>query len=70
MKSPANLRAGNARAGIELIVALSGVSSFAIRAAQQWNITLCGFVRQERAYIYTYPEKVRLGNNGRYKHAG
>ena len=59
-----------ARAGIELIVAVSGVSSFAITAARRWHITLCGFVRQGRANIYTYPERVRFSNNGRYRHAG
>jgi len=58
-----------ARAGIELIVAVSGASSLAIDAARQWNITLCGFVRQRRANIYTYPERVRLDNHGRYSHA-
>lgn len=58
-----------ARAEIELIIAVSGVSSLAITAAQQWNVTLCGFVRQERANIYTCPERVRFSNNGRYTYA-
>jgi FdhD protein len=58
-----------ARAGIELIVAVSGASSLAIEAARQWNITLCGFVRPGRANIYTCSERVRLGNHGRYHHA-
>ncbi len=59
-----------ARAGIELIVAFSGASSFAIEAARQWNITLCGFARQGRANIYTYPERVRLSDSGRHTNAG
>jgi len=59
-----------ARAGIELVVAVSGVSSYAITAARQWNITLCGFVRNGRINIYTDPTRIRLGNNGRYAHAG
>jgi FdhD protein len=59
-----------ARAGVELIVAVSGVSSYAITAARQWNITLCGFVRNGRINIYTDPTRIRLDNNGRYAHAG
>lgn len=58
-----------ARAGIELIVAVSGVSSYAITAAQRWNITLCGFVRQGKINIYTEPTRIRLENHGRYVHA-
>jgi FdhD protein len=59
-----------ARAGIELVVAVSGVSSYAIAAAQQWQITLCGFVRNDRINIYTDPTRIRLGKNRRYTHAG
>jgi len=59
-----------ARAGVELIVAVSGVSSYAITAAKRWNITLCGFVRNGKINIYTDPTRIRLGNNGRYAHAG
>jgi FdhD protein len=59
-----------ARAGVELIVAVSGVSSYAITAAQRWNITLCGFVRQGKINIYTEPTRIRLDNHGRYVHAG
>lgn len=58
------------RAGIELIVAVSGASSLAIEAARQWNITLCGFVRNGCANIYTYPERIRLNDHRRYSHAG
>ncbi len=59
-----------ARASIELVVAVSGVSSYAIATAQHWNITLCGFVRSGRINIYTDPTRIRLDNNGRYAHAG
>jgi FdhD protein len=59
-----------ARAGVELVVAVSGVSSYAIAAALRWNITLCGFVRNGRINIYTDPTRIRLDNNGRYAHAG
>jgi FdhD protein len=59
-----------ARAGIELIVAVSGVSSSAITAARQWNITLCGFVRQGKMNVYTEPARIRIGNHRRCAHAG
>jgi FdhD protein len=48
-----------ARAGIEIIAAVSAPSSLAIEAAEKWNITLCGFVRSEKMNIYTNPERIR-----------
>jgi len=48
-----------ARAGIELIAAVSAPSSFAIEAADRWNITLCGFVRPGRTNVYTHPKRIR-----------
>ncbi|MCL5281914.1 MAG: formate dehydrogenase accessory sulfurtransferase FdhD [Planctomycetes bacterium] len=59
-----------ARAGVELVMAVSGVSSYAIAAALRWNITLCGFVRNGKINIYTDPTRIRLDHNGRYAHAG
>lgn len=59
-----------ARAGIELIVAVSGVSSSAVAAAQRWNITLCGFVRQGKMNVYTEPARILVGNHGRCANAG
>ncbi|MCK4340454.1 MAG: formate dehydrogenase accessory sulfurtransferase FdhD [Phycisphaerae bacterium] len=47
-----------ARAGIELIAAVSAPSSLAIEAAERCNLTLCGFVRDTRATIYTHPYRV------------
>lgn len=52
----------SARAGIELIAAVSAVSSLAVEAARKWNITLCGFVRQDKINIYTYPQRVTDAN--------
>jgi len=53
------LVAKSARAGLELIAAVSAPSSLAIEAAQHSNITLCGFVRTDRATAYTHPERMQ-----------
>jgi len=47
-----------ARAGIELIAAVSAPSSLAVEAAQRCNITLCGFVRGRDATLYCHPERI------------
>jgi FdhD protein len=47
-----------ARAGIELIAAVSAPSSLAIEAAQACGITLCAFVREDRATVYTHPHRI------------
>jgi FdhD protein len=49
-----------ARAGIELIAAVSAPSSLAIEAARRCGITLCGFVRDDRATIYCHESRVRI----------
>ncbi len=48
-----------AKAGIELIVAISAPSSLTVEAAELWNMTLCGFVRGGRGNVYTHPERIR-----------
>lgn len=47
-----------AKAGIELITAVSAVSSYAVSASEKWNITLCGFARPDKINIYTKPERL------------
>jgi FdhD protein len=47
-----------ARAGIELIAAVSAPTSLAIDVASKCNITLSAFVRQNRATVFTCPERV------------
>lgn len=47
-----------AKAGIELIAAVSAVSSYAVSASDTWNITLCGFVRPDKMNVYTKPERI------------
>jgi FdhD protein len=47
-----------ARAGLELITAISAPTSLAIELADKTNITLCAFVRETRATVFTHPERV------------
>ena len=47
-----------ARAGIELITAVSAPTSMAIDVANHCNITLCAFVRETRATVFTHPARV------------
>jgi FdhD protein len=47
-----------ARAGIELMAAVSATTSLAIEVAEHCNITLCAFVRETRATIFTHPWRV------------
>lgn len=47
-----------ARAGIELITAVSAPTSMAIELGRRCNITLCAFVRETRATVFTHPARV------------
>ena len=47
-----------ARAGIELIAAVSAPTSMAVEVARMTGITLCAFVRDDRATVYTHPHRV------------
>ncbi len=47
-----------ARAGIEVAAAVSATTSLAIDVAQHCNITLCAFVRETRATVFTYPHRI------------
>jgi len=47
-----------ARAGIELIAAVSATTSLAVEVAQKCNITLCAFVRDTRATVFTHPNRI------------
>jgi FdhD protein len=47
-----------ARAGIEIIAAVSAPTSLALHVAERCGITLCSFVRETRATIFTRPERV------------
>lgn len=47
-----------ARAQIPVIAAISAPSHLAIEQARQANMTLLGFVRDQRLTIYTHPERI------------
>jgi FdhD protein len=47
-----------ARAGIELITAISAPTSLAVQVAGHCGITLCAFVRETRATVFTHPKRV------------
>jgi FdhD protein len=47
-----------ARAGLEVVTAISAPTSLAIDVAERCNITLCAFVRETRATVLTHPRRV------------
>jgi FdhD protein len=49
-----------AMAGIPFVAAVGAPSSLAVRMAKEWNITLVGFLRQERCNIYTVEERITI----------
>lgn len=49
-----------ARAGIELVAAVSAPSSMAIDTARRMGITLCGFVRGDRLTAFCHPERLKV----------
>lgn len=46
------------RAGLSILAAISAPSSLAIALAEQHGLTLCGFVRDHRATVYTHPQRI------------
>jgi len=48
-----------AQAGLELVAAVSAPTSLAIDVAERRNMTLCGFVRSDRATVYTHPHRLQ-----------
>jgi FdhD protein len=47
-----------ARAGLELVAAVSATSSLAIEVTERFGITLCGFVRNGRATAFTHGRRL------------
>jgi FdhD protein len=46
------------RTGLEIMLAVSAPTSLAIEVAERFGVTLCGFVRDSRATIYTHPTRI------------
>ncbi len=46
------------RAGLEIIAAVSAPTSLAIEVAERFGVTLCGFVRDQRATVFTHPHRI------------
>ena len=40
------------------VLAVSAPTSLAVEVAQHFGVTLCGFVREDRATIYTHPGRI------------
>jgi FdhD protein len=49
-----------AMAGIRIIAAIGAPSSLAIQLAQEFNITLVGFLRRQRLNIYTAEHRIQI----------
>jgi FdhD protein len=47
------------RTGLEIMLAVSAPTSLAIEVADKFGITLCGFVRDSRATVYTHPDRIK-----------
>ncbi len=47
-----------ARAGLEVLAAVSAPSSLAVEAARLRGLTLCGFLRGDRMTVYAHPERI------------
>jgi FdhD protein len=46
------------RAGFEIVAAVSAPTSLAVEVADRFGMTLCGFVRGERATVFTHPHRI------------
>jgi FdhD protein len=49
------------RTDLEIVLAVSAPTSLAVDVAQHFGVTLCGFVRDKRATIYSHPHRIMEG---------
>jgi FdhD protein len=47
------------RTDLEIVLAVSAPTSLAVEVARHFGVTLCGFVRGNRATIFSHPDRVR-----------
>ena len=47
-----------AAAGVPVLAAVSAPTALAVRLAQEANITLLGFLRNDDATLYAHPERI------------
>ncbi len=47
------------RTRLEMLLAVSAPTSLAVEVARHFGVTLCGFVRDSRATIYTHPQRMK-----------
>ena len=47
-----------ASAGVPMLVAISAPTGLAVRMAQQYGVTLVGFLRKNQYVVYTHPERI------------
>jgi FdhD protein len=47
-------------AGVPLLAAVSGATSFAVQSAQRANLSLLGFVRDDDLVVYSHPQRIEI----------
>ena len=47
-------------AGLPILCAIGAPSSLAVELAEEFNITLIGFLKENRFNIYTHPERILI----------
>ncbi len=49
-----------AKMGCAIVASRTSPTSMSVGLAQEWNITLCGYVRRSRMNVYAHPERLKL----------